>query len=475
MTSAVVTSFRRPNFIRYFQTLLIVTICINTLGFVSGNFLDFYNILLLDFILILFIILNRVGNPIIFIYLITVFIFFITRVIYLHYFPDDFLYVSNIPFENEHITTTLYKLFALTIVFSTSVLLVRPSVRNFSKTKPILPFAGNYEKAIFYFYPVFQIALILLKFTTGTGMRGFNHLIQNTNSGYLYVILDILVKVGFIFPVYYFILKRREKIIVINLIVFCVGTLLDFSKMSILYILLPVFVGYFIYKIDIPKKILKWTMITVVFIVSFLGFIIGFLRNFLAQVIFNIDITDSSFLSSITIIDIITEMIGRIGSSFDVFYSVILKKSDFLSQVSFMNEFKVLINSFFPGQPLDVENNYSITQYVPVILRGYEFDFLNGYAENINLLSYLYIYFSDWFFYISFFICGMVIASWYYFARSLGVKVFVLTFVLINVANGGGITDIARSIVFFYIAFLFYAVPYNLLFYKPKMNYAKSK
>ncbi|NQV74690.1 MAG: hypothetical protein HQ491_01425, partial [Bacteroidetes bacterium] len=247
MTSAVVTSFRRPNYARYFQALLIVTICINTLGFILGNFLDFYNVLLIDLILILFIGLNRVNNPIIFIYLLTVLIFFITRVIYLNYFPNDFLYLPNIPFENEHIATTLYILFVLTIIFSISVLIVRPSARNLTKTKHILPFAGNYEKAIFYFFPVFQIALILLKFTRGTGMRGFNHLIQNTNSGYLYVILDILVKVGFIFPVYYFILKRREKIIVINLIVFCVGTLLDFSKMSILYILFPIFIGYFIY------------------------------------------------------------------------------------------------------------------------------------------------------------------------------------------------------------------------------------
>jgi len=167
-------------------------------------------------------------------------------------------------------------------------------------------------------------------------------------------------------------------------------------------------------------------------------------------------------------------MIGRIGSSFDVFYSIILRKYDFSSQVGFMNEFIILINGFAPGQPFYVDSNYSINQYVPVILRGYEFEFLNGYAENINLLSYLYIYFSDWFFYFSFFFCGVLIASWYYFARSLGVKVFVLTFVLVNVSNGGGLTDMIRSIVLFYIGFLLYA-GLSKLFFKPKMIYETPK
>ena len=234
-------------------------------------------------------------------------------------------------------------------------------------------------------------------------MRGFNNLTKNTESGYLYVILYVLIQVGFIFPVYYFVLKRRDKIIIINCIVFCIGTILDFSKASMLFIILPVFLGYFVYKQNVPTNLIRYTAILGVITIAFLGIIIGYFRVVLAHMIFNVDVSDSSFFSDVNLFDAVTEMIGRLGSSFDVLYSVIIKKSSFVSEVNFVNEVKILINGFYPGQPFTVTENYTLTEYVPVILRGYDLDFLNGYAENINLFSYLYILFTGVFFYISFF------------------------------------------------------------------------
>lgn len=470
MNSAI--SYKRPNYFKYFQTTVLFTIIVNSIGFFTEGFLNTENIILLNLLMVMFIAVNRLINPVVLTYLVTVYIFFITRMIYLNYYPSDFIYIGNIPFNNEDFSATTVVLILVTLLFTAAVVIVRASRTDKIKTSAVLPFSrlamvGNYEKAIFYLFPIFQVAILILKFTTGVGMRGFNNLTKNTDSGYLYVILYILIQVGFIFPVYYFVLKRREKIILINCIVFCIGTLLDFSKASLLYIVLPVFLGYFVYKRNVPPKLIRYTAIIGVITLVFLGVIIGYFRVFLAETIFHIDISDSSFFNEINIFDALTEMIGRLGSSFDVLYSMMVKKSSFVSEVNFVNELKILVNGFFPGQPFAVSENYTLTEYVPVILRGYELEFLNGYAENVNLFSYLYILFSGVAFYISFFVLGLGVSFWYYLSRSLGSKLYVLSFLIMNLSNGGGLTDLVRAVVFFYMAFLLYAV-FSKLFFNPK-------
>ena len=462
-------SYNRPNHYKYFQVTLLFTIFVNSIGFFTVGFLNTGNIMLLNLLMAIFIVVNRLINPVVLTYLVTVYIFFITRMIYLNYFPSDFLYIDNVSFNNEDFSSTTMLLILVTLIFTTAVIIFRSSMTDKIKTSAVLPFSriaivGNYEKAIFYLFPIFQVAILILKFTTGVGMRGFNNLTKNTDSGYLYVIFYILIQVGFIFPAYYFILKRREKIILINCIIFFIGTLLDFSKASLLYILLPVFLGYVVYKRNIPPKLIKYTAIIGLFTLAFLGLIIGYFRVYLAQTIFHIDISDSSFFNEINIIDSLTGMIGRLGSSFDVLYSIMIKKASFLSQVNFVNEVKILVNGFFPGQPFAVSENYTLTEYVPVILRGYELEFLNGYAENVNVFSYLYILFPSVFFYLGFFILGLGVSIWYYVSRSLSAKLYILSFLIINLSNSGGLTDLVRSVVFFYLAFLIYAILSKLFF-----------
>jgi hypothetical protein len=425
--------------------------------------------MLVNLLLVILIIVNRLINPVVLTYIITVYIFFIIRMIYLHYYPSDFIYYDNVSFNNKDFSVATILIILATLIFTIAVIIVRASRTDKIKTSAVFPFSriaiiGNYEKALFHLFPLFQVSILILKFTTGVGMRGFNNLTKNTESGYLYVILYVLIQVGFIFPVYYFVLKRRDKIIIINCIVFCIGTILDFSKASMLFIILPVFLGYFVYKQNVPTNLIRYTAILGVITIAFLGIIIGYFRVVLARMIFNVDVSDSSFFSDVNLFDAVTEMIGRLGSSFDVLYSVIIKKSSFVSEVNFVNEVKILINGFYPGQPFTVTENYTLTEYVPVILRGYDLDFLNGYAENINLFSYLYILFTGVFFYLSFFSLSLGISSWYYLSASLSSKCYVLFFLIINLSNGGGLTDLIRAIVFFYLAFLFYAMFSKLFF-----------
>ena len=89
---------------------------------------------------------------------------------------------------------------------------------------------------------------------------------------------------------------------------------------------------------------------------------------------------------------------------------------------------------------------------IPHLFHGIPINSLGGNAENIPLFSYAYIFSND-FYFLGILIIFSIYTIFFNFLTSLYSRIFLLQFLMLELSNGGGVSDI-RSVISFYVPFL---------------------
>lgn len=448
--------------ISYKKIIIIYLIFLNLLHVLSLTLdqnliglIDFLKLLLLTIFMIY---LLSFDNPIYTTIIITCIIFIQTRIILLPLIPENFTY-DKISLYPENISESI-NIYIISFIGSVIGVALPYRYLNTNKGKRfygLVPFDINVrDKILFYkiciiLYFATSLLYVIIKLTTGLGIPGFNH-VHSEYEGYSLVLFNSFASLGLVSAICYFMNFKNNTNFNFKLGIywFLFVTVLSFSKAAFIYAILPGAFYFILINKGVDKKFLIYFILMIMGSIVFGGLIMNIrleIGSWLTGYNYNIDeeFYNSFLLASAKM------FLARLGSTFDVLYSINVYINDIIPFIDFITETKIFINSLIPGSVFFIDDYLDLPFLIPHLFHGIPIKSLGGYAENIPLFSYIYIFSND-FYFLGVLIVFSIYTVIFNFLTSLYSRIFLLQFLMLDLSNGGGISDI-RSILSFYASF----------------------
>lgn len=442
-------------YIIFLSLLQIYSLCIDQ------NLIGMYDTFRLLILAILMCYLLSIDNPIYTTIIITCIIFIQTRIAVLPIFPENFTYEKvELYSENMSEAISIYIYSFIASISGVALAYKILDLKNIKKYSGLVPFDTHiknkrlYYKICIIMYFLTSLLYVFIKFTTGLGIPGFNHM-HNEYDGYSLVLFNSFASLGLVSAICYFFnlsncLGLKISSLKLGILWFAIVTILGFSKAALIYAMMPAFFYFILMNNGIKKEFLLY-FIAMIIVSIIIG---GLLMNIRLEIGSNLtgyqyniysEYYDSILLSSGKM------FLARLGSTFDVIYSTMVYVQDILPSVDFITEIKVMVNSLVPGSIFFVGNYIDLPFLIPHLFHGIPLESLGGHAENLPLYSYAYIFANEYYFIpilIVFFCYSILFRT----LTSLYSRIYLLQFLMLELSNGGGIADV-RILFAFYAPF----------------------